>query len=99
MLIKEDHERLVKELYRPRDEYGWEVNIVRMEEMSRAEQIQIAPQSARDVDLARARSFTSPDTPQNLYPEGFQGNFIPVDAAAVGRLCVDRLTLSFEKDD
>ncbi|KAJ6450844.1 hypothetical protein C8R47DRAFT_1084309 [Mycena vitilis] len=49
--------------------------------------------------LFMEQSFTSPDTPPNLYPEGFQGNFIPVDAAAVGRLCVDRLTLSFEKDD
>ncbi|KAJ6450840.1 hypothetical protein C8R47DRAFT_1260577 [Mycena vitilis] len=47
--------------------------------------------------LFMEQSFTSPDTPPNLYPEGFQGNFIPVDAAAVVRLCVDRLTLSFEK--
>ncbi|KAJ7645633.1 hypothetical protein DFH06DRAFT_591344 [Mycena polygramma] len=145
MLIKEDHERLVKELHRLRDEYGWEVNIVRMEEMSRAEQIRIAVRTtimmgvhgngltnliwmrpnpratviefffpggfAHDYEWTSralgithygfwgASSFTSPDTPPNLYPEGFQGNFIPIDAAAVGRLCVDRLTLSFEEDD
>ncbi|KAJ6448462.1 hypothetical protein C8R47DRAFT_1231009 [Mycena vitilis] len=27
-----------------------------------------------------APSFTSPEHAPNLYPEGFQGNFIPVDA-------------------
>ncbi|KAJ6487362.1 hypothetical protein C8R47DRAFT_1072022 [Mycena vitilis] len=32
--------------------------------------------------LFMEQSFTSPDTPPNLYPEGFQGNFIPVDAAS-----------------
>ncbi|KAJ7058167.1 hypothetical protein C8F01DRAFT_1027665 [Mycena amicta] len=44
-------------------------------------------------------SFTSPNLPVNAYPEGFQGNSIPIDAEAVGRLCYDRLTLSFEVDD
>jgi hypothetical protein len=41
-LIQRDHEKLVQELYRLRNEHGWEVNIVRMEEVSRAEQIRIA---------------------------------------------------------
>jgi hypothetical protein len=42
MLIPEHHERLVRELYKLRDERGYEVNIVRAETMSRVEQIQLA---------------------------------------------------------
>lgn len=42
MLIKEDHEKLVKELYKLRDDYGIEVNIVAAEKMSRLEQIELA---------------------------------------------------------
>lgn len=42
MLIKEDHDKLVEELYRLRDEYGYEVNVVSAEKMSRVEQIQLA---------------------------------------------------------
>jgi hypothetical protein len=45
------------------------------------------------------RSFTSPDVPPVDYPEGFQGNEIPIDGAAVARLCLERLTLSEEADD
>ncbi|KAJ7242855.1 hypothetical protein B0H12DRAFT_1131610 [Mycena haematopus] len=45
------------------------------------------------------QSFTSPNLPLNAYPEGFQGSSIPIDAAAVGRLTYDRLTLSLEVDD
>ena len=45
------------------------------------------------------RSFTSPETPNVNYPPGFQGNEIPIDGAAVARLCVERLTLSEEADD
>ncbi|KAJ6447751.1 hypothetical protein C8R47DRAFT_1231301 [Mycena vitilis] len=72
------------------------------QDVSRAHLLRAAAYIILIIDTARGLllgSFTSPDTPPNLYPEGFQGNFIPVDAAAVGRLCVDRLTLSFEKDD
>ncbi|KAK7021199.1 hypothetical protein R3P38DRAFT_2965519 [Favolaschia claudopus] len=46
-----------------------------------------------------SESFTSPNLPPNVYPEGFQGNSIPIDASAVGRLVYDRLTLSLEVDD
>ncbi|KAJ7505581.1 hypothetical protein B0H11DRAFT_2154339 [Mycena galericulata] len=141
-LLKEDHERLVKELYRLRDEHGWEVNIVLMEKMSRMEQIRLSVRTtgvhgngltnliwmhptprttvmeffypggfahdyeytARSLGITHygfwgASAFTSPNTPVNAYPEGFQGNSIPLDAAAVGRLCFDRLTLSLEVDD
>jgi hypothetical protein len=45
------------------------------------------------------RHFTSPSFPQPAYPEGFQGNQIPIDGAAVARLVHDRLTLSEEIDD
>lgn len=44
-------------------------------------------------------SFTSPDVPEVAYPEGFQGNEIPLDGEAVARRCLDRLTLSDEADD
>lgn len=46
-----------------------------------------------------ARAFTRPDVPPVNYPEGFQGNEIPIDGAAVARLCHERLTLSEEADD
>ncbi|TFK70399.1 hypothetical protein BDN72DRAFT_766555 [Pluteus cervinus] len=42
MLIPEHHERLVQELYKLRDTYGYEVNIVQAESMSRVEQIRLA---------------------------------------------------------
>lgn len=42
MLIKEDHDRLVNELYKLRDNYGYEVNIVAAEKMSRVEQLRLA---------------------------------------------------------
>ena len=42
MLIPEDHEKLVEELYKLRDHYGYEVNIVSMDKLSRKEQIQLA---------------------------------------------------------
>jgi len=42
MLIPAHHEKLVKELYKLRDEYGYEVNVVEAESMSRLEQIQLA---------------------------------------------------------
>ncbi|KAK0201630.1 hypothetical protein DFS33DRAFT_1348883 [Desarmillaria ectypa] len=42
MLIPEDHDRLVRELYKLRDEYGYEVNVVSMDKLSRKEQIRLA---------------------------------------------------------
>ena len=42
MLIPADHEKLVQELYKLRDKYGYEVNVVSLEKMSRVEQIRIA---------------------------------------------------------
>ena len=42
--------------------------------------------------------FTSPAFPSRNYPEGFQGNAIPIDGAAVARLCVQRITLAAEVD-
>ncbi|KAI6163429.1 hypothetical protein EDD17DRAFT_496283 [Pisolithus thermaeus] len=41
-LIDEDHELLVEALYALEDEYGYEVNVVSMEKLSREEQIQLA---------------------------------------------------------
>ena len=45
------------------------------------------------------RAFTRPDVPRVDYPDGFQGNSIPIDGALVARLCHERLTLSEEADD
>ncbi|KAL6305939.1 hypothetical protein BKA93DRAFT_188722 [Sparassis latifolia] len=145
MLIQEHHERLVQELYNLRDTYGYEVNVVSMDKLSRIEQFQLAgrttimmgvhgngltalvwmrptprstviefffPQGfAHDYEYTtRAlgmvhygfwndQSFTSPDVPPVNYPPGFQSNAIPIDGAAVARLCQQRLTLSEEADD
>ncbi|KIJ51221.1 hypothetical protein M422DRAFT_26647 [Sphaerobolus stellatus SS14] len=37
--------------------------------------------------------FTAPDLPPIAYPEGFQGNEIPIDGEMVARLCHERLSL------
>jgi hypothetical protein len=42
MLIPADHEKLVHELYKLRDKYGYEVNVVNPEKMSRVDQLQLA---------------------------------------------------------
>ncbi|KAJ3546343.1 hypothetical protein NM688_g5529 [Phlebia brevispora] len=145
MLIQEDHERLVRELHRLRDVYGYEVNVVSMDKLSRAEQFQLAgrttimmgvhgngltsllwmkptPRStvmefffpggfAHDYEYTtRAlgmvhygfwgdHAFTRPDVPRVAYPDGFQGNSIPIDGTLVARICQERLTLSEEADD
>ncbi|KII95730.1 hypothetical protein PLICRDRAFT_121283 [Plicaturopsis crispa FD-325 SS-3] len=145
MLRPEDHDKLVEELYRLRDMYGYEVNIVSMENLSRSEQLHLAARTtimmgvhgngltslvwmkpspratvmefffpggfAHDYEYTtRAlgmvhygfwddKPFTSPQTPDVLYPEGFQGNAIPIDGAVVARLCHARLSLSDEADD
>ena len=42
MLKQADHEKLVEELYNLRDKYGYEVNVVNPEKMSRREQLVLA---------------------------------------------------------
>jgi hypothetical protein len=42
MLIPEDHDKLINELYALRDTYGYEVNVVEMDKLSRLEQLQLA---------------------------------------------------------
>lgn len=42
MLVQADHEKLVEELYKLRDRYGYEVNVVSMDKLSRAQQLQLA---------------------------------------------------------
>lgn len=42
MLIQEDHDKLVAELYKLRDNYGYEVNVVSMDKLSRKEQFQLS---------------------------------------------------------
>ncbi|KAJ7081366.1 hypothetical protein B0H15DRAFT_469689 [Mycena belliarum] len=44
-------------------------------------------------------AFTSPDIPLPAYPEGFQGNSIPLDGDVVADLCVHRLELEGEADE
>ncbi|KAJ6557205.1 hypothetical protein DFH09DRAFT_1163356 [Mycena vulgaris] len=44
-------------------------------------------------------AFTSPDIPLPSYPEGFQGNSIPLDGEAVAALCIQRLELEGEIDE
>lgn len=145
MLIPEDHEKLVEELYVLRDTYGYEVNVVSMDKLSRMEQLHLAGRStimmgvhgngltslvwmkptarstvmeffypegfAHDYEwTTRAlgmvhygfwgnRTFTSPEIPPVNYPEGFQGNEIPIDGALVARICLERLNLVDEADD
>ena len=41
-LIQEDHEKLVEELYKLRDKYGVEVNVVSMDKLTHAEQLTLA---------------------------------------------------------
>ncbi|AAW42198.1 expressed protein [Cryptococcus deneoformans JEC21] len=138
MLKKESHDSLVKELHDLEEKYGWEVNIVSMDKLTREEQIRLSARTtimmgvhgnglthllwmngqnpratviefffpggfAEDYEFtSRAlgikhygvwdgQTFTAPDTPQVAYPEGFQGNEIPLDGKAVSDLIVKRL--------
>jgi capsular polysaccharide biosynthesis protein len=143
-LIQEDHEKLVKELYKIRDEHGVEVNVVSMDKLSHAEQLSLAgrttimmgvhgngltslvwmkptPQStvieffypqgfAHDYEYTTRslgmvyhgvwndKTFTHPELPPVGYPEGFQGNNIPLSGEAVAKLCRERLQLPSAKN-
>nr|GAT50261.1 predicted protein [Mycena chlorophos] len=145
MLIPAHHDQLVRELQKIEQVYGYELNVVEAEKMSRLEQIQLAARTtilmgvhgngltnllwmwptrratvieffypggfAHDYEwTARALGlthygfwgsefFTSPNIPTPSYPEGFQGNSIPLDGAAVARLCVQRLELEEDVDE
>ncbi|KAI0030021.1 hypothetical protein K488DRAFT_55137 [Vararia minispora EC-137] len=145
MLIQADHDRLVEELYKLRDAYDYEVNVVSMDKLSRVEQLRMSgrttimlgvhgngltsllwmkpsPRStvmefffpggfAHDYEYtARAlgmvhfgywgnKAFTRPDVPPVAYPEGFQGNEIPINGSVVAKIVQERLALSDEADD
>ena len=51
MLIPADHEKLVQELYKLRDKYGYEVNVVNLEKMSRVEQLRLAARTTVRLDI------------------------------------------------
>jgi len=53
----------------------------------------------KHVGFWGSESFTSPGVPLPSYPEGFQGNSIPLDGAAVAKLCVQRLELEEDIDE
>ncbi|KAF8531606.1 hypothetical protein JB92DRAFT_3086545 [Gautieria morchelliformis] len=139
MLLPQDHDRLVKALEGLRDQYGYEVNIVNMDKLTRQEQFRLAGRTtilmgvhgngltsllwmwpskratvmeffypggfAHDYEwTTRALGmrhygfwgneyFTSPDLPPINYPDGFQGNEIPIDGSMVAQLCHERLSL------
>ena len=57
MLRKEDHERLVQELYKLRDEHGYEVNVVEMDKLTRMEQFQLAGRTT--VSTATTHTYCS----------------------------------------
>ena len=59
MLIPKDHERLVEELYKLRDTYGWEVNIVSMDKLPRREQLQLAARTTVSYPFYAVHLFCS----------------------------------------
>ena len=59
MLIPEDHDKLVQELYVLRDTYGYEVNVVSMEQLSRMEQLHLAGRTT--VRTVCSSCFTPPE--------------------------------------
>ncbi|TXT11229.1 hypothetical protein VHUM_01980 [Vanrija humicola] len=145
MLKKKDHEGLVAALKGLEKKYGWEVNIVAMDKLSRDDQIHLAARTTIMMGVhgnglthllwmnnlnpratimefffpggfsydyawtARAlgirhygwwgnESFTAPNTPPVAYPEGFQGNEIPLDGKAVADLIEQRLLVDRARD-
>ncbi|KAG9122836.1 hypothetical protein FRC07_000612, partial [Ceratobasidium sp. 392] len=145
MLKEKDHLGLVKALRELEAKYGYEVNIVKLDKMTRDEQLRLVGRStilmgvhgngltsllwmlptpratvieffypggfAFDYEYTtRALGmthygfwgsdyFTSPNTPPVNYPEGFQGNEIPIDGEAVAKLVHHRLAMNEELDD
>ncbi|KAG8723600.1 hypothetical protein FRC09_002622 [Ceratobasidium sp. 395] len=145
MLKEKDHLGLVKALRGLEAKYGYEVNIVKLDKMTRDEQIRLVGRTtilmgvhgngltsllwmlptpratvieffypggfAFDYEYTtRALGmthygfwgsdyFTSPNTPPVNYPEGFQGNEIPIDGEAVAKLVHHRLAMNEELDD
>ncbi len=51
MLRQADHEKLVEELYKLRERYGYEVNVVNPEKLSRAEQLILAGRTTVNVNM------------------------------------------------
>lgn len=43
--------------------------------------------------LWTCRTFTNPQVPPVKYPDGFQGNSIPLNGEVVAKLCLERLQL------
>ncbi|KAH7098300.1 hypothetical protein BKA62DRAFT_713673 [Auriculariales sp. MPI-PUGE-AT-0066] len=145
MLREADHLALVAELEKLHTEYGYEVNIVSMDKLTREKQMRLAARTtimmgvhgngltallwmkpsqrstvmeffypdgfAFDYEWTTRvlgmthygfwnnETFTSPGLPPMKYPEGFQGNDIPLDGKAVAKLCIERLSLIEEADD
>ncbi|KAL5537168.1 hypothetical protein ACEPAF_991 [Sanghuangporus sanghuang] len=144
MLRQADHEALVAQLHRLAERYGYEVHVVSMDKLSRAEQIALAGRTTvmmgvhgngltsllwmrpspratvieffypggfafdyefttRALGMAHFgvwdnETFTQPNVPNRAYyPEGFQGNEIPLDGAVVARLVHERLTLNADE--
>jgi len=58
MLIPSDHEKLVEELYKLRDQYGYEVNVVSMDKLSRVEQLRLAGRSTVRATCLSSRQST-----------------------------------------
>lgn len=50
-------------------------------------------------DFQLPRTFTSSELPPVKYPQGFQGNDIPIDGSVVAGLCQDRIRVKSESDD
>ncbi|KAI5982490.1 hypothetical protein EDD15DRAFT_2377785 [Pisolithus albus] len=90
-LLDEDHELLVEALYALGEEYGYEVNVVSMEKLSREEQIRLAARTTIMVGV-HGNGLTSllwmqPSKHRTLmefnYPGGFM-YFYPYTAYSVG---------------
>ncbi|EJD46971.1 hypothetical protein AURDEDRAFT_102827 [Auricularia subglabra TFB-10046 SS5] len=144
MLRPQDHDVLVAELNKLKEQHGYEVNIVSMDKLSREQQMRLAARStimmgvhgngltallwmkptvrstvmeffipegfAHDYEWTThalgmahygfwGNRYFSKANPQPVnYPDGFQGNEIPIDGALVAKLCHERLSLPLEAD-
>ncbi|KAF9267597.1 hypothetical protein L218DRAFT_978133 [Marasmius fiardii PR-910] len=91
MLKPEDHELLVKELYKLRDEHGYEVNIVSMDKITRQEQTRLSGRTTIMMGI-HGNALTSfvwmNPTPRSavmefFFPEGFAYDY-EFTARAIG---------------